>query len=75
VELSDLSISEDLRSQLRRACEQFDTSLDWNNPSGPSPWTADEMRQFNRLADRLLADLRSALRSEFEIRDERDGGE
>ena len=71
VELSDLPIPQELRRELEMAGERFDTSLDWNDPSGPSPWSKAEAKQFRALSDNLLERLRTALGSDFEIRDER----
>lgn len=71
VDLSDLPIPEDLRRELEAAYQRFDTSLDWDNPAGPSPWSKEESEEFGHLTDRLLDRLRVALGSEFEIRDER----
>jgi hypothetical protein len=73
VELSELSIPEELRHELQRAGERFDTSLDWDNPAGPSPWSKEDSEQFTELTDRLLGRLRVALGPNFEIRDERGG--
>jgi len=71
VDPADLPIADELRSALTRACGRFDTSLDWNNPPGPSPWSKQEWEQFKRAADELLDQLRAALSAEFEVRDER----
>ncbi len=71
VNLSDLPIPEDLRVELLRAEECFQTSYDENDPAGSSPWTKKELSDFNRLKDDLLARLRIALGPTFEIRDER----
>ena len=73
VDLAELPISDELRAALVRACERFDTSLNWDDPTGPSPWSEQESAEFRGSADRLLARLREALGSAFEIRDERGG--
>ena len=74
VELADLPIPDDLRVALRAACEQFDTSLDWDNPAGPSRWSSAQYEAFEDQTDDLLTRLRAALRTSFEIRDERRAG-
>lgn len=73
VELSELPIPEDLRRELQRAGERFDTRLNWDDPSGPSPWSEEEDEQFTRLTDQLLDRLRVTLGPSFELRDERCG--
>lgn len=73
VELSELPIPDDLRHELRLAGKRFDTSLDRDNPAGPTPWTKEESEQFVALTGRLLDRLRVALGPSFEIRDERGG--
>ena len=71
VELSDLPIPDDLRHELHLAGERFDTSLDWDNPAGPSPWSKEDEEHFTDLTDRLLDQLRMALGPGFDVRDER----
>jgi hypothetical protein len=71
VELSELPIPDDLRHDLRLAGERFETSVDWDNPAGPSPWSKEDSEQFTELTDRLLDQLRVALGPSFEIQDER----
>jgi hypothetical protein len=73
VELSELPIPDDLRHELQLAGERFDTSLNWDNPAGPSPWSKEDSEQFTELTDCLLDRLRVALGPSFEIRDERGG--
>ena len=70
VDLSKLPIGDELRRDLRQVEEHFQTSYDPSGPGGPSPWTEAEFKDFDRLTDGLLARLRDALGSTFEIRDE-----
>ena len=68
VELADLPVPDDLRVALRAACELFDTSLDWDDPAGPSPWSREQYEAFEKQTNQLLTRLRAALGSDFEIR-------
>ncbi len=70
VDVQDLSLPENV---WRRACyltAWFDTSIDWNYPPDPSPWTIEERKRFNVAAQEMLALLRSHLGPEYEIVDE-----
>ncbi len=71
VELSDLPVSDELRAALHAACARFDTSLNWDDPAGPSPWPEEDWMEFNRASDEVLAQLRESLGALFEVRDER----
>jgi hypothetical protein len=73
VELSELPISDEMRHGLQMAGERFDSSLNWENPTGPSPWSDEDSEEFTQLTGRLLERLRASLGAEFEIRDERGG--
>lgn len=73
VELSDLGLTETLLHQVNDILAWYDTSLDWSNPSGPSPWTESESIRFRHASQLLLSRLRHELGSEFEIRDESGG--
>ena len=51
-------------------CAWYDTSIDWDDPAGPSPWSVDEFRRFEEATSSLLSQLRAALGPEFAIVDE-----
>lgn len=70
VELSDLGLSENLLRQAIYLIAWYDTSLDWSNPSNPSPWPENESIRFRSASQNLLSMLRQELGSAFEIRDE-----
>ncbi len=70
IELVDLPISENLRRFLYHLTAWYDTSIDWNCPPDPSPWTQDEADRFNHAAKHGLARLRAELGNDFEIVDE-----
>jgi hypothetical protein len=67
----DLPVPQALRDEISHACNWFDSSIDWSNPAGHSPWSREDVDRFRALTDGLLLRLRNALGSEFEIRDER----
>jgi len=48
---------------------RYDTSIDWNYPPGPSPWSDMERERFENDSASLLQSLRECLGSVFEIRD------
>ncbi len=70
VELSDLGLSDDLLRQAVDLLAWYDTSIDWNYPPNPSPWSESEVIRFRDESQNLLAMLRQELGPEFEIRDE-----
>lgn len=50
--------------------ERFDTSMDWDYPSRPSPWSKAEYDEFQMASAELLQALRDCLGKTVEIRDE-----
>ena len=54
-----------------RGAGQYDTSIDWDYPPDPSPWSEEDREQFQKKSDELLDELRKALGKDFEIADER----
>ena len=50
---------------------RYDTSLDRDDPAGPSPWTDAEFAAFHADARAFLARLRRELGPAFEVVDER----
>jgi len=48
----------------------YDTSLDWDDPAGPSPWGDDEFAAFRAAARAFLTRLRDELGEAFEVVDE-----
>jgi hypothetical protein len=47
----------------------FDTSIDWDCPMNPSPWSNAELAGFQAAAAELLQSLKGCLGSDFEISD------
>ncbi|PTA68815.1 hypothetical protein [Deinococcus arcticus] len=71
VEAQALPLPPELVAEVERLTTFWDTGIDWNNPGGPSPWTAEDERDFQEQADALLERLRAALGPGFEVVDER----
>lgn len=64
-----LPISTNLRCWLQHLIAWYDTSLDWENPGGPSPWSAAERQRFHAAARRGLLSLRGELPEHFAVED------
>lgn len=59
--LDNFSLSNGVKSDIIQMCEEFQTSLDWDCPQDPSPWTEKHKRDFaarsKAIYDRLVAEL------------------
>jgi hypothetical protein len=64
-----LPLDADLAGALDELVARHDTSLDWSDPGGPSPWTAAQHHAFHRDAQAVLAQLRTRLFAQFTIED------
>jgi hypothetical protein len=62
-----LPLSIPTRQRLVELTEWHDTSLNWEYPPDPSPWTAEEFAKFDVAANEVLAKIRSELGSDFDI--------
>lgn len=67
---SSLPIPENTWRRMIYLCSWYDTSIDWNYPPDPSPWSEEERARFEDEAHKLLALLREQLGPDFEIIDE-----
>jgi ribosomal protein S18 acetylase RimI-like enzyme len=65
-----LSLTTNTRHWAAYVLAWYDTSFDWNDPGGPSPWTLDEAARFDAAAQRLLGLLRAELGPDVTISDE-----
>ncbi|ABB58138.1 hypothetical protein [Synechococcus elongatus] len=63
-----LPLSQSLRQQLDQLSLWHDTALDWDDPAGPSPWTAEESAQFEVAAQAALQALRLELGPSYSVR-------
>jgi hypothetical protein len=62
-----LPLSDETRQRLEELSVWHDTALDWDDPGGPSPWSADEEERFERAAREVLERVRAELGPEFEV--------
>lgn len=65
-----LPLSPETRQEVERLVAWYDTSLDWNDPAGPTPWSPEEGACFKRAAQALLQQLQAQLGPAYEIGDE-----
>ena len=64
-----LPVSEETRAEIDRLAERYQSSLDWNDPSAPGPWTSHERESFNAQAGALLDRIRSELPASWAVED------
>ena len=65
-----LSLPPALCREVARLVAWYDTSLDWDDPVGPTPWSPEECMRFNRAARALLRRLRAQLGAAYQVADE-----
>lgn len=70
IDLDRLPVAPQLRAELVALVDRYDTSLNWDYPPDPGPWSDTENQQFNADVHRVLALLRAALGPAWDIRDE-----
>ncbi|MEV6496116.1 hypothetical protein [Streptomyces prunicolor] len=69
-ELERLPITPALQAELTRLSERYQSSIDWDCPPGPSPWSDDELQLFTQQARAALEALRRELGTGWVVRDE-----
>jgi hypothetical protein len=62
-----LPLSAETRRRLEELSVWHDTSLNWEYPPDPGPWTPEEQERFDRAAREMLQTLRAELGSDFEV--------
>ena len=70
VDLRNLKLSDNLLYKGYYVMAWYDTSIDWDYPPDPSPWSESERLQFVTASQNFLSKLREYLGAEFEIIDE-----
>lgn len=70
VDLDELPISPDLRTELISLVAQYDTSLNWEAPADPGPWREPQCHRFNEAVRDALGRLRVELGPGWQIHDE-----
>lgn len=63
----DLPLSKHSLELIDRLCNCFDTSLNWNSPSDPGPWTAEETNRFNQASEQLFKTIKFELGVDYEL--------
>lgn len=69
IDLGQLAITQQLRDELSRLIERYDTSLNWDYPPDPGPWREAECLDFNQAVRAALARLRAELGPAWRIQD------
>lgn len=69
-ELGRLPISPELRAELARLSQWYQSSIDWAYPPNPSPWSDEEHQLFAQQARAALGALRRELGAGWTVRDE-----
>lgn len=63
----DLPLSDATRARLEELSVWHDSSLDWDDPAGPGPWTPGEYEDFERAAAEVLEAIRGELGPDFQV--------
>ncbi|MGW8973105.1 hypothetical protein [Streptomyces platensis] len=69
-DLARLPISAETRAELARLSKWYQSSIDWDYPPNPSPWSDEELRLFKQQALAALEVLRRELGAGWIVRDE-----
>jgi len=64
---SELPISLELQDELTALTIEYQSSLDWDYPPDPSPWTKEQAVSFKQRADAAYLRLLTELGDEFEV--------
>src|SRR5689334_4382786 len=70
VDLTELPVSPDLRTELIDLVAAYDSSLNWEYPPDPGPWREGRCQRFNEAVRAALGRLRAELGPAWQIRDE-----
>lgn len=68
--LERLPISAVTRAELARLSERYQSSINWDYPPDPSPWSDEELQLFKQQAHAALSALRRELGAGWVVRDE-----
>ncbi|MEU3735662.1 hypothetical protein AB0E78_01125 [Streptomyces sp. NPDC032198] len=69
-ELERLPITPALRTELARLSQRYQSSIDWDHPPNPSPWSDEELQLFKQQAHAAPEALRRELGTGWTVRDE-----
>lgn len=62
-----LPLSDGTRARLEELSTWHDSSLNWDDPAGPGPWTPGEHEDFERAAGEVLETIRTELGPDFHV--------
>lgn len=62
-----LPLSNEVQAMLNELSQWHDTSLNWDYPPDPGPWSADDYARFDAAAAKLLKSIQQELGEEFEV--------
>ena len=62
-----LPISKELINELKSLVDEFSTSLDWDYPPDPSPWTKEEFIDFFNRAEIVYEKLKNELGANYTV--------
>lgn len=69
ISFDKLNLSEKLKGELTQLSDEFQSSLDWEYPPDPSPWSEEQWESFNLRANEAYKRIVSELGSDFEVLD------
>ena len=67
IELETLPLSEQTKQAGEVLCDRWTTSIDWDYPPNPSPWSESEKAAFDQVAKAWLLTVQSELGRTFEV--------
>ena len=71
VELEGLDLPSNVKNLASDLLHRFDSSLNRDDPAGPSAWSIKDRERFDIDSQKLLQQLREHLGEDFRIKDER----
>jgi len=70
VSLEELPLSLEARAEGDLLLALFDSSIDWNDPAGPSPWSPQQRSDFAASSGQFFARVAAELGAGFEVKNE-----
>ncbi len=67
IDFNKLGLSEDLQETLRQLGDEYQDSLDWNDPLAPSSWTQEHKDDFLRRSEEVYKRLVAELGEDYEV--------
>ena len=63
----ECGVSEELILEIKAMCKEYDTRLNWESPSDPLLWSAEQQADFNKRAENLYKRVVEELGPEYEV--------